>query len=115
MKCRSTASRIIDNLITTTPVQPMIEAVQEVEIQTGTYSAQYGSYLGVHINMIPKSGTNQLHGSLFPSFVTNQVFDARTFFTLPTRPPIRPPPSLLCGKNRFSVEVDGPVADPAPL
>src|SRR5580692_398586 len=41
---------IMNNLITTTPVQPMIEAIQEVEIQTGTYSAQYGSYLGVHIN-----------------------------------------------------------------
>jgi hypothetical protein len=101
---------IMNNLITTTPVQPMIEAVQEVEIQTGTYSAQYGSYLGVHINMITKSGTNQLHGSL-SEFVTNQVFDARTFFTLPTpanptaaKPPLR--------QNQFGVEFDGPVIIP---
>src|ERR1700735_2242240 len=98
---------IMNNLITTTPVQPMIESIQEVEIQTGTYSAQYGSYLGVHINMVTKSGTNQLHGSLL-EFVTNQVFDARNYFTLPTpanpnatNPPLR--------QNQFGVEFDGPV------
>jgi hypothetical protein len=75
---------IMNNLITTTPVQPLIEAIQEVEIQTGTYSAQYGSYLGVHINMVTKSGTNQLHGSLF-EFLNNQVLNARTYFTLTAR------------------------------
>ena len=69
---------IMNNLITTTPVQPMMEAIQEVEVQTGTYSAQYGSYLGVHINMITKSGTNQIHGSLV-EFLSNQVLDARNF------------------------------------
>src|SRR5215472_3428895 len=101
---------IMNNLITTTPVQPMIEAIQEVEIQTGTYSAQYGSYLGVHINMVTKSGTNQIHGSLL-EFLTNQVLDARTFFTLPTasnptaaKPPLR--------QNQFGVELDGPVVIP---
>lgn len=41
---------IMNNLITTTPTQPMVESVQEMEVQTGTYSAQYGAYLGVHIN-----------------------------------------------------------------
>lgn len=101
---------IMNNLITTTPVQPIIEAIQEVEIQTGTYSAQYGSYLGVHINMITKSGTNQIHGSLF-EFLRNQVLDARAFFTLPTpanptaaKPPLR--------QNQFGVEIDGPIVIP---
>ena len=101
---------IMNNLITTTPVQPMIEAIQEVEIQTGTYSAQYGAYLGVHINMITKSGTNQLHGSLF-EFLNNQVLNARNYFTLPTpanptaaKPPLR--------QNQYGIEVDGPVMIP---
>jgi hypothetical protein len=101
---------IMNNLITTTPVQPMIEAIQEVEIQTGTYSAQYGAYLGVHINMITKSGTNRLHGSLF-EFLNNQVLNARNYFTLPTpanpnaaKPPLR--------QNQYGVEVDGPVMIP---
>jgi hypothetical protein len=101
---------IMNNLITTTPVQPMIEAIQEVEVQSGTYSAQYGAYLGVHINMVTKSGTNQIHGSLF-EFLNNQVLNARNFFTLPTpanplaaKPPLR--------QNQYGVEVDGPVMIP---
>ncbi len=101
---------IMNNLITTTPTRPMIEAVQEVEIQTGTYSAQYGSYMGVHINMVSKSGTNQFHGALV-EFLRNQVLDARSFFTLPTpanplakKPPLR--------QNQFGYEIDGPVIIP---
>jgi hypothetical protein len=98
---------IMNNLITTTPTRPMVDAVQEVEIQTGTYSAQYGSYMGVHINMVTKSGTNAPHGALV-EFFRNQVLDARNFFTLPTpanptasKPPLR--------QNQFGVEFDGPV------
>src|SRR5580698_10427925 len=101
---------IMNNLITTTPVRPMVDAISEVEIQTGTYSAQYGAYLGVHINMVTKSGTNQVHGALV-EFLTNQVLDARNFYTLPTpanptaaKPPLR--------QNQFGVEFDGPVMIP---
>ncbi|HLK70016.1 MAG TPA: carboxypeptidase regulatory-like domain-containing protein [Bryobacteraceae bacterium] len=101
---------IMNNLITTTPTRPMVESVQEVEVQTGTYSAQYGAYLGVHINMVTKSGTNQVHGALV-EFFRNQVLDARNFFTLPTpanptaaKPPLR--------QNQFGFELDGPVYIP---
>ena len=101
---------IMNNLITITATRPMVESVQEVEIQTGTYTAQYGSYMGVHINMVAKSGTNDIHGALV-EFVRNQVFDARNFFTLPTpanplakKPPLR--------QNQFGYELDGPVVIP---
>jgi Carboxypeptidase regulatory-like domain/TonB dependent receptor len=101
---------IVNNLITNTPTRPMVESIQEVEVQTGTYSAQYGAYLGVHINMITKSGTNDVHGALV-EFLRNQVLDARAFFTLPTpanptaaKPPLR--------QNQFGVEFDGPVYIP---
>ncbi len=101
---------IMNNLITTTPTRPMVESIQELEVQTGTYSAQYGAYLGVHINMITKAGTNQFHGALV-EFLRNQVLDARSFFTLPTpanptaaKPPLR--------QNQFGGEVDGPVIIP---
>jgi len=101
---------IMNNLITTTPTRPMVESISEVEVQTGTYSAQYGAYLGVHINMVTKSGTNDLHGALV-EFIRNQVLDARTFFTLPTpanpmaaKPPLR--------QNQFGYELDGPVVIP---
>src|SRR5204863_8295295 len=101
---------IANNLITNTPTRVMVESVQEVEVQTGTYSAQYGAYMGVHINMITKSGTNQIHGSLV-EFLRNQVLDARTFFTLPTpaNPTAKKPPLR---QNQFGVEFDGPVRIP---
>jgi len=101
---------IANNLITTTPTSPMVESVQEVEVQTGTYSAQYGSYLGVHINMVTKAGTNDLHGALV-EFLRNQVLDARSFFTLPTpaNPTARKPPLR---QNQFGFELDGPIVIP---
>ena len=101
---------VMSNLITNTSSRPMVESIQEVEVQTGTYSAQYGSYLGVHINMVTKSGTNDFHGALL-EFFRNNVLDARNFFTLPTptnptaaKPPLR--------QNQFGTEVDGPIMIP---
>ncbi|SRR6266566_4010349 len=96
---------IVNNLITTTPTRPAIDAVQEVEVQTGTYSAQYGAYMGVHINVITKSGTNELHGSLV-EFLRNDALDARPYFLSPTArvAPLR--------QNQFGFELDGPVIIP---
>jgi hypothetical protein len=37
-------------------VTPNVDAVEEVQIQNGNYTAQYGSYMGVHINLVTKSG-----------------------------------------------------------
>jgi hypothetical protein len=96
---------IVNNLITTTPTRPMVEAIQELEVQTGTYSAQYGAYMGVHLNMVTKSGTNSLHGSVL-EFVRNDVFDARPYFLQPTarKSPLR--------QNQFGFELDGPIVIP---
>ncbi len=101
---------IMNNLITTTPTRPMVETVQEVEVQTGTYSAQYGAYMGVHINMVTKSGTNQLHGNVV-EFFRNDKLDARNFFTLPTaaNPTAKKPPLR---QNQYGFELDGPVVIP---
>lgn len=96
---------IMNNLITTTPTRPMVESVQEVEVQTGTYSAQYGAYMGVHINMVTKSGTNSLHGNLV-EFVRNDAFDARPYFLNPTSR------KTVLRQNQFGFEIDGPVVIP---
>ena len=96
---------IVNNLITTTPFHPSVDSIQEFEVQTGTYSAQYGSYLGAHLNLITKTGTNDLHGSLF-EFFRNDVLDARNFFQKPGTPkaPLR--------LNQFGFELGGPVYIP---
>jgi hypothetical protein len=56
------------NLLAMTSMRPIVEAVEEMQIQTGSTSAEYGSYLGVHINVVTKSGTHTPHGSLFEFF-----------------------------------------------
>lgn len=96
---------IVNNLITTTPFHPSVDAIQEFEVQTGTYSAQYGSYLGAHLNLITKTGTNELHGALF-EFFRNDVLDARNYFQKPDTPkaPLR--------QNQFGFELGGPVYIP---
>lgn len=96
---------IMNNLITTSPTQPMVETVQEVEVQTGTYSAQYGSYMGVHLNMVTKSGTNAFHGN-FVEFIRNDAFDARGYFLPSTTK------KTALRQNQYGFELDGPLVIP---
>ena len=46
--------------------------VQEVQVQTGGFEAQYGEALGGVVNVVTKSGTNQLHGDFFAYFHPQQ-------------------------------------------
>lgn len=96
---------IMNNLISTTAYHPSPDAVQEVEVKTGTYGAQYGTYLGTQVNVISKSGTNQLHGAVW-EFLGNDKLNARNFFASPTqvKPPVR--------QNQFGFQVGGPVFIP---
>jgi hypothetical protein len=59
-------------------VGPAIDAVSEVSIQTNGYNAEYGRAAGGVINVTLKSGTNQLHGSLF-EYLANKDLDANTW------------------------------------
>ena len=64
------------NLLAATSMRPIADAVTEIQVQTGSTSAEYGSYLGVHINVVTKSGTNTLHGSFF-EFYQDDALDSR--------------------------------------
>jgi len=93
------------NLLAATSMRPITDAVEEVQIQTGSASAEYGSYLGVHINVVTKSGTNTPHASLF-EFYQGDALDERGYFenrALPKNPRQR---------NQFGFELDGPVMLP---
>src|SRR5215207_8403383 len=46
------------------------EFVQEIEIKTGAYGAEYGRSTGGIFNVITKSGTNEFHGDVFGYFTT---------------------------------------------
>jgi hypothetical protein len=58
---------------------PSIDSIQEFEVQTNTFAAEYGRNSGSVVNLVTKSGTNQFHGSLF-EFFRNDVLDARNHF-----------------------------------
>ena len=60
-------------------LRPAVEAVREFKIQTNLYSADVGRNSGAVVDVITKSGTNQLHGSLF-EYLRNSAMDARDFF-----------------------------------
>ena len=60
-------------------MRPIADAVTEVQVQTGSTSAEYGSYLGVHVNVVTKSGTNKPHASLF-EFFQDDALDQRGYF-----------------------------------
>ncbi len=86
---------------------PSVDALQEFKVETGTYSAEFGKNM-TQVNVITKSGTNELHGSLF-EFVRNTAMDARNFFQLPNAP-IQP-----LKRNQFGFTLGGPVVIPKVL
>ena len=56
------------------------EAVQEVQVLTNQFDAEFGRASGAVINAVTKSGTNQLRGSLF-DFFTGRAVTAKDYFT----------------------------------
>jgi Carboxypeptidase regulatory-like domain len=96
---------IMNNLITTAPARPSSDGISEVQMQSGNYPAQYGAYLGIHINLVTKSGTNDIHGSVY-DYVENTVFNAKPFLLTPaSKKPV-------LNYNQYGFAVGGPVYIP---
>lgn len=60
------------------PYQFSQDAIQEFQVNTGTYSAEFGRAAGAVINVITKSGTNEFHGGIF-AFHRNDALSANSF------------------------------------
>ena len=58
---------------------PSVDAIAEVKLLTGNYSAEYGARNGGQLNVITKNGTSQFHGSAYYYF-RNEEFNANEFF-----------------------------------
>ncbi|HXH68234.1 MAG TPA: TonB-dependent receptor [Candidatus Limnocylindrales bacterium] len=86
-----------------------VDAIHEVQSNSGVMPAEIGQGAAGFTNVVTKSGTGQLHGSAF-EFVRNAAFDARNYFDH-TNPldPRRIPPFV---RNEFGVTIGGPVALP---
>src|SRR5947207_1936000 len=90
-----------------TPIQDTVQEFQQLQLNT---SAQYGNSAGAINNLVTKSGTNKLNGSLWEYF-RNDALDANTYFL--NRPGIDPitggsfkPPLRF---NQFGGTIGGPI------
>jgi hypothetical protein len=86
-------------------ISPSVDAIQEFKVQTSTYSAEFGRAGGGQINVVTKSGTTQLRGSVY-EFLRNDKFDAKNYFDRADEkiPPYR--------QNQFGLTLGGPVKLP---
>jgi outer membrane receptor protein involved in Fe transport len=96
-----------DNGLYTGITVPNPDAIQEFKIQTSTYDASYGRNPGANVNVVTKSGTNQIHGSLF-EFFRNEALNANDFFYNRDNPASRTTKQVL-KQNQFGGVFGGPI------
>ena len=78
---------------------PNLDSIAEFRILTSNSDAEYGGYSGGLINVVTKSGGNDVHGSLF-EFLRNTDLDSRNFFS---------PERATFQQNEFGGTVGGPI------
>ncbi len=81
-------------------IEPVIDAIEEFKVQTSTFSAEFGQSAGAVVNATIKSGTDQLHGSLF-EYLRNSFFDADPYF----QPPQTAKPEFI--QNQYGATLGG--------
>jgi hypothetical protein len=79
---------------------PNLDSLAEFRILTNNFDAEYGNYAGGQINVVTKSGTNQIHGNVF-EFLRNTDFDAANFFAAGQRG--------IYHQNQFGGTLGGPI------
>lgn len=98
--------------VNTVPFSPSPEAMEEVKVLTGSYSAEYGFNSGAQLIMVMRSGSNELHGSAY-EFLRNDKLDAENYFQnyfTPAGAARLPKPALR--QNQFGGVISGPVIIP---
>src|SRR3984957_15671583 len=72
-----------ESLVNTIVIFPSPDSVQEFRVTTAVAPAEFGRAGGAIVNTSIKSGTNQIHGTLF-GFFRDQIFDASPNYFSPT-------------------------------
>src|ERR1051326_9060261 len=76
------------------------EAVQEFQVVTNSFAPEFGRSAGGVVNVVTKSGTNELHGNMF-GFLRHRSFQARNAFA-----PIEDPPFT---RTQYGFTLGGPL------
>lgn len=82
-----------------TSIVPNLDSIAEFRILTNNFDAEYGNYSGGIVNVVTKTGGNQVHGSGF-EFLRNTALDARNFFS---------PERSFYRQNQFGGTAGGPI------
>lgn len=77
-----------------------VDAIAEFKIQTNSYDAEFGRSGGAALNVVIKSGTNEIHGSVF-EFFQNGAINAENFFATTK--------NLSSKYNQPGVTIGGPI------
>jgi len=80
-------------------IQPSPDAIAEFRVLTNTFDAEYGRNSGAVVNVVTKSGTNELHGNLY-EFFRNKDLNAKGFFDTQ---------KLDYLQNQFGATLGGPI------
>jgi len=83
-------------------IKPSVDAIQEVNVQTNSFSADIGRSGGAAVSIVTKSGTNNFHGSLY-EFFRNTVLNAKDYFT-----PVGTPKAQW-NQNQYGGSIGGPI------
>lgn len=75
-----------DNSVNAVRATVSQEAVQEFQIIANSYNAEFGRATGGVVNIVTRSGTNEVHGTLF-GFIRHRSFQARNAFSTEPDPP----------------------------
>jgi Carboxypeptidase regulatory-like domain/TonB dependent receptor len=92
----------VDPTLNNAGVRPAVDAIEEFEVQTGTFEAATGGFAGGQVNVVTRAGTNRLTGSVY-DFFRNGALDARNAFA----PASEPAPEY--SRNQFGVAIGGPI------
>lgn len=66
-----------------------LESVEDFQVQTAGFLGEFGRNAGSMVNAVSRSGTNQIHGSVY-GFFNDDAWNARNFFDHPFSDPVNP-------------------------
>src|SRR5712691_9796631 len=96
---------LLDGVVNNEPLNAMInitpplEAIQEFKVQTNNPTAEFEVFGGAAVNLSIRSGTNEIHGSVF-NYLRDDALNAKNFFAA-TKAPYK--------SNQFGATLGGPI------